>query len=297
MNNKNKKTLIITLIAITGLLLGLLGFMFGPSLINNNPKPVDNTPVEVIETNAEHERFKKLWQDNHAINEDYVGELFFDSGLINVSFVQAKSCYKPNGELYTFYTEDGRVVSDPTGYTGNDVYIWTNWKTGAYDYNDEGGSVFMDYRNDLSDQNIIIYGHHFSVWNDATRKKAFTPIEQLLDENNYSANKYVTLVLEKEVRHYELASVYQFDATSDRFWNDFQYWRTNYSYDDYTGTVQDDYYDNYIKGLSEVQLYDTGVKLTNKDNTLTLQTCISGHTGELFQILVLKELNIEKYEG
>ena len=170
-----------------------------------------------------------------------------------------------------------------------------NWKTGAYDYNDEGGSVFMDYRNELYDQNIVIYGHHFSVWNDATRKKAFTPLEQLMEEENYKANKYVTLVLENEIRHYELASVYEFNATLDSHWYNFQYWRTDYRYDDYTGTIDDEYYANYINGIKEIQLYDTGVELTTNDKTLTLQTCISGHTGELFEILVLKQIDVQNY--
>lgn len=295
MKDKNKTILIITLTIVTALLLGVGLFYAAPDLFGKKPQTVVIEPSEPVEINVDHEKYKKIWKENHDINPDYVGELFFDSGLIDVSFVQAKSTYDSKGELYKFYTEDGRLVSDPTGYTGNDVYIWTYWKTGAYDYNDNGGSVFMDYRNDIDDQNLIIYGHHFSVWNDATRKKAFTPIEQLLEAKNYSPNRYVTMVLEKEIRHYELVSVYQFDATKDRFWQDFQYWRTNYNYDDYTETKQDDYFANYIKGIKEVQLYDTGVELTTNDNTLTLQTCISGHTGELFQILVLKEIQVEKY--
>ena len=117
--------------------------------------------------------------------------------------------------MYSFYTEDGKLVTDATGYTGNDVYIWTYWKTGEYDYNDNGGSTFMDYRNNLADQNLIVYGHHFSVWNDETRTKAFTPLEQLLEQENYQKNRYVTLVLENEIRKYEIACVYEFDATKE----------------------------------------------------------------------------------
>ena len=197
--------------------------------------------------------------------------------------------------MYKFYTENGNIVTDPSNYTGNDVYIWTNWKTGAYDYNDEGGSVFMDYRNEINDENLVIYGHHFSEWNDETRKKAFTPLEQLMDESNYKANKFVTLVLEHEIRHYELVSVYQFNALLDSHWDDFQYWRTEYRYDDYTGSIDDDYYARYIEAVKNIQLYDTGVDLTTKDKTLTLQTCISGYTGELFEILLLKQIDSQSY--
>ena len=293
MDKGNKKILLVTLALVTALLLGMMGYLYGPMLFQKQ-EPVIVVPDEVVDDTA-YPEYRKLWDDNHAINEDYVGEVIFDSGLISLPFVQAKSTYKPNGEMYKFYTEDGRLVTDPTGYTGNNVYIWTYWKTGEYDYNDNGGSVFMDYRNELDDQNIIIYGHHFSVWNDETRSKAFTPLELLLEEENYKENSLVTLVLEHEIRHYVLVSVYQFNAFDERHTEELQYYRTDYSYNDYTDTVDPDYYDNYIRVMSEVEEYHTGVKLLNTDRTLTLQTCVSGHTGELFEILVLKQLNVEKY--
>ena len=182
------------------------------------------------------------------------------------------------------------------GNTGNDVYIWTYWKTGEYDYNDNGGSTFMDYRNNLADQNLIVYGHHFSVWNDETRTKAFTPLEQLMEEENYKDNRYVTLVLQNEIRRYEIACVYQFDATKEDHFTNLQYWRTNYNYDDYDNNAYDaDYYAKYIEAAKGAQYYDTGVDWTIDDQTMTLQTCIGGHAGELFEIVVLKQISAEIY--
>ena len=299
MSKKTQKVLIgvfAVIIVCLSIVLGLL--LTG---VFNPKKPVEpevEPPIEVIEVNPdeiEKKKYRENYDANKAINPDYVGDIFFDSGLLSVNFVQATSVYKEDGEMYTFYTESGKLVTDPEGYTGNDVYIWTYWKTGEYDYNDNGGSTFMDYRNYLSDQNIIIYGHHFSVWNDETRSKAFTPLEKFLEKENYEANKYVTLVLEHEIRKYVVAVVYDFDATDPSYFEDFQYWRTNYAYDDYTNEIDNDYYAKYIDNIKRVEHYDTGVELTTNDRTLTLQTCISGHTGELFEILVLKELSVESY--
>ena len=278
------------LILVSAIALGLLlGGTFNRK--PEEPEIVIDEPVEV----DIYEQVKQTWQDNKQINSDYVGELIFDSGLINVSFVQAKSCFKEDGSLYKFYTEDGRLVNDAAGYSGNDVYIWTYWKTGEYDYNDHGGSTFMDYRNEINDENLIIYGHHFSVWNDETRSKAFTPLEQLMEQENYAANSKVTMVLGNEIRLYEVAAVYTFDATDDSYFEDCQYWRTAYNYDDYTDTVDNDYYRRYIDKVRSIQLYDTGVKWDTSDKTLTLQTCISGHTGELFEIVVLKQVEVLPY--
>ena len=276
-----------------------MGILLTGGLNLNKPKePEAAPPIEVIEVSPDEEakkRFRENYDANKAINPDYVGDLFFDSGLLSVNFVQARDVYKDNGEMYQFYTETGKLVTDPTDYTGNDVYIWTYWKTGEYDYNNNGGSTFMDYRNYLSDQNLIIYGHHFSVWNDESRSKAFTPLEKFLEKENYEPNKYVTLVLEHEIRKYVVASVYEFDATVSSYFDDFQYWRTNYAYDDYADEIDNEYFAKYIENIKREQLYDTGVELTTNDRTLTLQTCISGHTGELFEILVLKELSVESY--
>ena len=296
--NKNKKTLIYALSSLVAVSIIVLSLLISDVVsIRPTEQPVEPEviPEVVPEENPELVKLKEEWQANKAINEDYVGDIIFDSGLLRVNFVQATSVYKNNGEMYKFYTENGNLVTDPTGYSGNDVYIWTYWKTGEYDYNDNGGSTFMDYRNYLTDDNLIIYGHHFSEWNDETRTKAFTPLEKFLDKENYEDNKYVTLVLGDEIRKYEVAVVYNFDATQDIYYSDAQYWRTDYSYDDYTNTVDNDYYQRYIDFIKSVELYDTGVDLTTEDKTVTLQTCISGRVGELFEILVLKEIERFSY--
>ena len=299
MNKDSKKKIILIVGAVMLILALALGIMISRSYSANEDES-DNVPDDTqIITPDQHEQellqYKEEWTALHNINNDYIGDIIFDSGLLRVSFVQAKSVFKEDGEMYKFYTENGSLVTDPSGYTGNDVYIWTYWKTGEYDYNDHGGSTFMDYRNEINDQNLIIYGHHFSVWNDETRQKAFTPLERLLEEENYQNNRYVTLLLANEVRKYELVAVYNFDATDDYYYENMQYWRTSYNYDDYTDTVDDGYYDRYIDAVKQHALYPTGVELSNTDKTLTLQTCISGHTGELFEILVLKEISSEPY--
>ena len=155
---------------------------------------------EVIENITEKEDSFD-WQYYEDINEDYVGQIVFDSGLINKPVVQATSCYKSDGTPYRFFNKDGSIATDIDNYTGNDVYIWMDFETMEYDYDNKGGSIFMDYRNVLSDQNLIIYGHYFSTLydKDVERVKAFTPLEKLLDESNYKKNSKVKLILENNL--------------------------------------------------------------------------------------------------
>lgn len=298
MKNKSKKNLIITLaiILIAFIIFGVLLFTGIISFNNNQENIVEPVPeIKIVEPVQEG---RQTWLDNKNINPDYVGEIVFDSNLINKPFVQAKDVYDHNGNLYHFYNEDGSLVENVDGYTGNDVYIWTNWKDMSYDYNIEGGSVFMDYRNELDDQNIIIYGHHFSEagGNDPDRIKAFTPIEKLMDEDNYSNNKTLKLILDNETRSYELVGVYKFDINDSKYTDNLQYYRREYNYDEFEDIRDDNYYQNYINTFNEVKLYDTGIKLTTDDRTLTLQTCISGLAGSVYEICVFKQTSIDYFD-
>lgn len=286
---KYRKTIIVALaILMTTILLSS----------NNNESPAP----EILELQPEQQVIKQperqLWLQNKSINPDYQGEIIFDSGVINKSFVQAKGTLDSNGDLYKFYTKNGKRVKNPKGYTGNDVYIWTNWKDMTYDYNIEGGSVFMDYRNSLDDQNVIIYGHHFSksAGNDPDRNKAFTPLENALNADNVDDYRTLRLILDNETRYYELAYVYNYDVTNEFYNKNCQYYRTNYNYNEFIDNPDEGYYQTYIDSLEKVKLYDTGVKLETSDKTLTLQTCISGHDGEIFEVCVYKLVNTEYFD-
>lgn len=297
---KKKKTLICILgiLIIISTLCCIALYKNGNSKISNNEiSNSENEDIDVEEVNSIQPE-RQLWLENKNINNDYIGELVFDSGLINKSFVQAKSVYDENGNLYHFYTEKGKLVKDGTGYSGNDVYIWTNWKDMSYDYNILGGSVFMDYRNDIDDQNIIIYGHHFSerAGHDPNRDKAFTPLEKLFDEDNYEENSTLKLILDNETRDYELVGVYKYNVNDSFCVDTMQYYRTSYNYDEFEDVLDENYYQNYIDGLKKVSLYDTNVDLTTNDKTLTLQTCVSGQDGVVYEICVFKLTNTQFFE-
>lgn len=249
--------------------------------------------VEVIEKEDNpNTLLRKRWEENKKINPDYVGEIIFDSGIIDLPFVQADDVYDDSGNLYQFYDIDGNVIYDIDagcdGYscTGNDVYLWTYWKTMEYDKFDNGGSIFMDYRNSLYDENIIVYGHHFSVEYNPERNKAFTCLENFVNEEYYEENKNLSLVLDGEIRKYVIASVYRCDITDENA----EYYRTSYNYD-IDGYEDPGYKESYFDHIDEIEYYDTGVELNSDDYTLTLQTCFSGEPNYR-EILVCKQVEV-----
>ena len=253
----------------------------------------DEDIVEIqIPSNPMDFELRKMWLDNEAINEDYVGQIVFDSGLIDLPFVQAKDVYREDGSLYVFYTKEGQLVEDPTGFSGNDVYIWTNWKTGEYDYSDEGGSVFMDYRNGLDDQNLVIYGHHYARDYDPSGSRQFSPLDLLLEEENYEENRTLKLILDREIREYVVTNVLTISILDDY---QIQIVRTDMDRD-LSGNDDEGFFEEFIEYMNEISAYRTGEELDPDDRILTLVTCLE-HRPEYRQIIVCRETCRELFDG
>ena len=280
------------------LLIGFLIFslvLFAGLKISTTGSAGEETAIEIadeeIPSNPMNPELRSMWLSSKEINEDYVGQIVFDSGLIDLPFVQAKSTIKEDGEPYRFYTADGTLVEDPYAYNGNDVYIWTSWKTGEYDRYEEGGSVFMDYRNYLKDQNIILYGHHFARDWDPEGKKQFTPLDVLLYEENYESNKNLRLILDNEIRSYVVTNVFTIDIEDDY---ESQIIRTDMN-EDFSGNPEPRFFREYIDYMNRISRYNSGETLSDNDRILTLITCLE-HQPRYRQIVVCKEVSDEIYD-
>lgn len=250
--------------------------------IINNEEIVEET-IDKVET---FDDYRDLWNANYSINNDYVGEIIFDSGLINLPFV----CPKKDLNEYVIYDNFAKVVKDydngcESGACSlNDAYLRVDWKTMNYEL---GGSIFMDYRNTINNQNLILYGHHYPSSMTDSQDLFFTPLAKLLTKDNYEKNKTFKLILNNEIRHYEIVYVYIF-ANDDDAYENLQFFRTNYNID-YDGNV-DDYYSTYIENVEKVKLYDTGLSLSTDDYTVTLQTCLDNQASGV-EIVVAREIS------
>ncbi|MBR2787927.1 MAG: class B sortase [Erysipelotrichaceae bacterium] len=285
-----------TILIVTCFLLVSVFFILGAGVIGRSRKtdtaPVPDLPEETEQEPAEMPAdLKDIWLTNKAINPDYVGQIVFDSGLIDLPIVQAKDVYDRNGKPYVFYTEEGKLVTDPEEYNGNDVYIWINWRTGEYDPYGEGGSVFMDFRNSLNDQNLIIYGHHFARDWDPSGTKLFTPLDALLEERNYEANKTLKLILNNEIREYLITNVFNISVEDE---HELNILRRNLD-EDYSGNADPGFFREFIKYIDGISRYRTSEQLKEEDSILTLVTCMQ-HQPELRQIIVAKETDRTLYE-
>ena len=291
--NKIRKNEIVTIFVILFIVLSF--FVIERFVINNSDNNI-SVDEEIIETIPDKvympTELKDEWLKNKMLNDDYVGNIVFDSGLIDIPVVQATDVYDSNGNPYVFYTEDGLLANDLSEFTGNDVYIWTNWRTGEYDYNGDGGAAFMDFRSNLSDQNIIIYGHHFARDYDPNGNKIFTPLDLLLSEENYDKNKSLKLILNDEIREYVVTNVFMVDVDDE---NDINVLRKNMN-EDFSGNPDPDFFNSFIEYMNKKTNYDISENLSNNDRILTLITCIQ-HQPQYREVIVCKEMNTTIYDS
>lgn len=257
--NSNIKNFIKRYVIIIVSTLAVIGVVAGLYYLPDHPKeePVIEDPTitakDILEQiSLEDINYIREYDENAVLSSWFKGIIKFDSGLIDMPVVQS---------------------------IDNDFYLRRDWKTNSYS---ELGSIFMDYECALDSKNIIIYGHNVVSYYDAgvdengeklnNDELMFTPLKFLTDEENYEENKTVRLILEDEVRVYEIASVFYCNLEgegSNLYPEEYlEYFLTEYD---------DAYFAKYKNKIKDIEFYDTGVEFTNEDNLLTLQTCIEGN--------------------
>ena len=161
-----------------------------------------------IENNTINNKIKK-------INEDIIGWIIVDNTNINYPVVQGK-----NNEFYLNHDLDKNYNS--------------------------AGWIFMDSKNKLDDQNIIIYGHH------RRDGSMFGSIDNLLNKNK---SGQIHLIINNEKFNYNIFSIYKTEK--------------NYNY-------REKNYSNLYKKTAEFKkrsIINYNVDTKNKNQIITLSTC------------------------
>lgn len=214
-----KKKIIISVAAIVA----ICGLIFALNQNNSGQVVIVPTPLPSATTSV---YSNEEWLNSKKMNDEYVGRIHFESGLIDEQIVQAED---------------------------NEKYLQLSWDNQQTSH----GSVFMDYRNSISDQNIILYGHFVY----ADESLIFSPLHQLILQENYMDNKVIQLDLENERRNYEVISVFYYEMDNPTL----EYFHPNY---------EQNYFQLYMDMVKQKEFYSTGNELSMNDKFLTLQTCV-----------------------
>jgi len=243
-NKKIKRSVKIALIVVVACIFcGFFYYFTSPLFSAEYHAKINQTSETSLENTHIPTEQEIEFKKNKAVNADYIGRLTFQSGLIDQLVVKGED---------------------------NAKYLNTTWDL----KNDKYGAVFMDYRNNTSDQNMILYGHY--IYGDATHM--FSPLEKLTDSANYDNNKIFTLKLDdNELRTYQITDVFFYEVGNTSM----EYYYVGYS---------DAYFNEYYATVKNADLYQTGISLTNKDKWVTLQTCVENHD-ELREIVLAKQIS------
>ncbi len=153
-----------------------------------------------------------------------------------------KEIKKDNKNTVGWLIVEGTNINYPVvQYTDNSYYL-------NHDFNNEyntAGWIFMDYRNNLEDQNIVIYGHH------RIDGSMFGSIDSLFNKENHK----ILFITEEGTNEYEIFSVYK--TSGDEIYN-------NNNYENFEEEI------NKLKAKSEIKFEN---KEINYQQIITLSTC------------------------
>ena len=237
-----------------------------PSAEPTTEPVTEETSAPVAEYELSEEELRSLHQElieDQAINEDVKAVLHFNSGLVHDPVLQT---------------------------TMEDYYLYRDWKTHAdLSY----GSIVLDSRNDLSkdEQNTIIYGHYIYEYRNPDRTLVFTPLSTMVDKSVYEKNRYISLILNDEVRYYEVTNV--FEAPLEEI-DGVQYSMYGLEYN--LLEYDPDYMNLYRENINRYEYFDSGIEIADDDHLLTLQTCIENQH-ESREIVLCRELERKPLSG
>ena len=156
----------------------------------------------LIEWKIENNRVKNIIKEEMKKIKRENGKKYLDKSII-----------KDNKYTIGWLIVDGTNINYPVlKYTDNKYYL-------THDFNNKknsAGWIFMDYKNKLNDQNIVIYGHH------RRDGSMFGSIDKLFKEKN--KDLYITLITNKETIKYKIFSIYNvssYDNYNNRYFKDF----------------------------------------------------------------------------
>ena len=165
----------------------------------------------------------------------------------NDSIYLDKSILNVNSETVGWISIEGTNINYPVvRHVDNDYYLRHDFQG----QRNSAGWVFMDYRNQLDDQNLVIYGHH------RRDGSMFGSINLLFDSNFYKEyGNIITFITEDHVFKYQIFSVYKASSTDSY---------NSPNFDSLSEAVEK------MKKRSEIYFEEN---LENASQILTLSTC------------------------
>ena len=201
-----------------------------------------------------------LYDDYHSgKTEDQLRELKEQAELeIPDVLPEYSSIYNENSDTIGWLKIDGTGIDNVVMYAPDEIekYLHADFY-GNYSYR---GCLYVDeYCDILRSDNLIIYGHNMK---DGSM---FGSLMNYADEGFYEKHKYISFDTIYEKQTYEIVAAIKTELVPEG--------SDGFKYYEYTGSGDENSFNDYVKFIEENRLYDTDAELSPGDKILTLSTC------------------------
>ena len=166
--------------------------------------------------------------------------------------------YAENHDTIGWLKIDGTGIDNVVMYAPDEIdkYLHTDFY-GNYAYR---GCLFVDeYCDILSSDNLIIYGHNMKD------NSMFGSLMYYVSEDFYKQHKLISFDTIYEKQTYEIVAAIKTELVPEG--------SDGFKYYEYTGSGDENSFNDYVKFIEENRLYDTDAELSPGDKILTLSTC------------------------
>lgn len=194
----------------------------------------------------------------------------------NINLKKIKYAKNINSDVIGWLEVPNTMINYPILQSNNnDYYLKYNYKREESKY----GSIFLNYKSNINDENsnLIIYGHNMGD------NQMFNELLKYRDEEYFKKHKIIKISNEQKEYNYSIIAVFK----SRVFYQDEE---DVFRYYNYTYFNNEEEYNNYIKNVNQLQLYNTNVSAKYGEQLATLITCEYSQKNGRLVIVAKKEL-------
>ena len=247
---KGKGLLIFMLIVFLGIFL-FAGYKFGNTYLAQMQESQDLNDLANVVTHIKN-------GDNGTANVNGVDVEYSAEDDGSGRLLQYQQLAAMNEDMIGWLSIPNTVINYPVMYTPEDPEYYLR-RDFIGDYSSTG-MLFVEAQCDIENgDNQIIYGHNMK--NDAM----FGTLDDYADKEFWEDHQYLYYDTLYEEHIYQVVCVFE-SRVLNKDEEGFRYYR-------FYGSETEEEFNDYIEGIKNLQLYDTGVDVSYGDKLITLSTC------------------------
>ena len=260
-------TIGITALVIAGI---IFGYLFATDLIGRRKDVKGFEELQAIVSDIEAAEEEKTGAETEEAGEEKTGE----PEKKPVPLAKYAPLFEQNNDFFGWLKIEDTVIDYPVMFAPDRVQYYLHRDFSGND--SFSGVPFLDERWHEGAGISIIYGHHMQ------NGTMFGSLPLYSSEEYRDEHPIIRFDTRFEEREYEIMAVFLTQIYSDSAKDVFKY----YEYEDLSDEKD---FDEFIKGVKALELYDTGIEAEYGDELLVLSTC-NYHTEEGRLVVVGKQI-------